>query len=107
MKNKPNTSPEADLLTPNLKVIDSANSIVLALKNPLRQKILKILLADSQVPVNIIIKKTKGEQSSQHLGILREVKIVTTIRKGRSILYSINQRRLNYLISRIREMATD
>lgn len=104
---KTNKTPATpDLITSNLKAIDTANSIVIALRNPLRQKILRLLLVDSKVPVNVIIKKTKGEQSiiSQHLGILRETGLVTTIRKGRSIHYSIDQRRLNYLLGRVKEI---
>lgn len=95
-----------DLLSTNLKAIDKANSIMIALRNPLRQKILKLLLANPNMQVGIIIQKTKGEQSiiSQHLGILRKWKIVTTVRKGRSIYYSVNHWRLTFLINRVQQM---
>ncbi len=98
----------ASLTPQEIKAINNANSIMIALRNPLRQRIIKLLLASPNMPVNNIIQKTKGEQSiiSQHLGILREWKVVTTIREGRSIRYSINNRRLNYLLNRVCEIAS-
>lgn len=83
-----------------------ANFLILALRNPLRQRMLKFIIANPKTPVNAIVAKINDDQSiiSQHLGILREAGIVTTLRKGRSIHYSINQRRLSYLIGRIQEI---
>src|ERR1043165_1923894 len=102
MKNTKNLSP-AHIISDRQKSIEAANTLIVALRNPLRQKILKLILAKPNMPVNEIIHKTQGEQSiiSQHLGILRQAELVTFIRKGKSIMYTANLRRLKVVLNRI------
>ena len=90
----------ADILQANLHPIKTANFLTKAVNNSLRQKIISILLANGQMPVHELCEKLDTEQSvmSQHLAILRKAKLVTPERKGKSILYSVNELYLQEVI---------
>lgn len=87
--------------------IDKAMRLVRALHNPVRRKIITHLQADGEVPVHKFVERQKQEQSiiSQHLGILRENKLVRTRRDGKLIYYSLNVRNMNAAIKLIEKMA--
>ena len=70
--------------------------VLRALKNNLRQKILKLIHQQQTITVTEIYIKLRIEQSvaSQHLKILRDAKIVDTQRDGKKIYYTINYSRM-------------
>ena len=70
--------------------------IIRALKNNLRQKILRLVHKHQRITVTEIYTQLKIEQSvtSQHLRILRDARLVNAQRDGKQIYYSINYERL-------------
>ncbi len=66
--------------------------ILRALNHKLRQQILKMIDDKQKVHVTEIYVKLRIEQSvaSQHLAILRRAGIVSTVRDGKFIWYSVN-----------------
>lgn len=69
-----------------------ASLILRALNHKLRQQILKMIDDKQKVHVTEIYVKLRIEQSvaSQHLAILRRAGIVSTVRDGKFIWYSVN-----------------
>ena len=72
--------------------IKKAVLLLRAIEHPLRQKILQFMSSKVQVYVTEVHTEFKVEQSvaSDHLGILRDAKLVLAQRKGRFIYYSVN-----------------
>lgn len=70
--------------------------VLRALKNNLRQKILKLIHQQQTITVTEIYSKLRIEQSvaSQHLRILRDAQIVDARRDGKKIYYTINYSKL-------------
>jgi DNA-binding transcriptional ArsR family regulator len=70
-----------------------------AVNNKLRDQILHLLHKNQKLAVTSIYHTLSIEQSvaSQHLAILRKANLVSTIRDGRSIYYSINYKKLDEL----------
>lgn len=82
-----------------------------AIKHPLRQSILSLILQSKRIHVTDIYIKLRKEQSviSQHLRILHASNLVTTEREGKFIYYSINQetiRLIDQIITEIQELET-
>lgn len=77
--------------------IKKASLILRSLNHKLRQQIIKLINESEKLTVTEIYVKLRLEQSvaSQHLAILRRSGIVSTLREGKFIFYSINQLRLN------------
>ena len=72
--------------------VKTAAMILRAVNHKLRQQILKLLQENKTMIVTDIYVKLRLEQSvaSQHLAILRRANIVTTVRVGKQIHYSLN-----------------
>ena len=100
------SSTRKNLITQHQKSIGAANDLIVALRSPLRQKILKLLLTKPNMQVNEIAKRTKLDKTmvSQHLGKLRKAKLVTFIRQGRFIIYSVNLMRLKTVLNRVEDL---
>jgi DNA-binding transcriptional ArsR family regulator len=76
-----------------------AAMILRALNHKLRQEIVKLIDEHKKVTVTEIYVKLRLEQSvaSQHLAILRRASIVTTIREGKFIYYTVDYNRLEQI----------
>lgn len=70
--------------------------ILRALNHKLRQQILKLLDERRKVTVTEIYIELRLEQSvtSQHLAILRRAGLVSALREGKFIYYTINYKRI-------------
>jgi DNA-binding transcriptional ArsR family regulator len=66
-----------------------------AVAEPKRRRVLEAL-ADGERPVNDIVRMLKWPQPmvSKHLGVLKEVGLVSVRRLGRQRMYSVNAQRL-------------
>lgn len=89
----------------NLKYLDQANQTIRALAHALRLDILSYIDQHPGTNVNSIYNALELEQSitSQHLRILRQAELVSYVREGKQILYSLNYPRLHSLQSAIQE----
>ena len=83
---------EADYLR-----IKKAALVLRALNHKLRQQIIKTIHEHKRITVNELYVKLRLEQSvaSQHLAILRKAEIVSTVREGKFIFYTINEDRIH------------
>jgi DNA-binding transcriptional ArsR family regulator len=83
--------------------IDIAESMLRAIKHPLRMKIISFIDKSREVNVNKIYKALKIEQSvaSQQLRILRDDAIVLAHKKGKFVFYSVNYRTLEKIMKSI------
>ena len=70
--------------------------ILRALNHKLRQQMIKLLDENTKMTVTEIYVKLRLEQSvaSQHLAILRRAGIVSTLRDGKFIYYTVNYSRV-------------
>ena len=82
---------EADYLR-----IKKAALVLRALNHKLRQQIIKTIHDHKRITVTELYVKLRLEQSvaSQHLAILRKADIVSTVREGKFIFYTINEDRI-------------
>ena len=76
--------------------LKKAALILRAMNHKLRQQIIRLLDEHKKMTVTEIYVKLRLEQSvaSQHLAILRRAGIVTTVRDGKFIFYSVNYTRV-------------
>ena len=76
-----------------------AAMILRALNNKLRQLIIKTVYENRNITVTELFIKLRIEQSvaSQHLSILKKAGIVSTLRAGKYVHYSVNTTRLEYI----------
>jgi DNA-binding transcriptional ArsR family regulator len=83
----------------NAAYIKNAALLLRAIDHPLRQKILEFAHLYTRVSVTEVHTKFRIEQSvaSDHLAILRNAKLVITVREGRFIYYSVNYPQLDKL----------
>ena len=90
-------SKEANFLEIDYNNIKKATLILRSLNHKLRQQIVKLIHESKKLTVTEIYVKLRLEQSvaSQHLAILRKSGIVSTLRDGKFIFYSINQLRID------------
>jgi len=84
----------------NNKNLDAASSVMRALTHPIRLRLIGFIDQNKRINVNKIYKTLKMEQSvaSQHLRILREVKLVQAERKGKFIFYTVNYKKLEGIV---------
>jgi len=83
------------------------NTIFKALNDPTRRKILK-LLKDKDLTAGEIAEKFNMTKPSisHHLDILKQAKLITSVKKGQFIIYSINTTVLDELINFFYELKT-
>ena len=76
--------------------IKKAALVLRALNHKLRQQIIKTISDHKRITVTELYVKLRLEQSvaSQHLAILRKADIVSTVREGKFIFYTINEDRI-------------
>ena len=77
--------------------VKKASLILRAINHDLRQIIIKTIYQNKKISVTELYSSLRIEQSvaSQHLALLRRAEIVTTIREGKFIYYSLNFPRIN------------
>ena len=76
--------------------LSKAAGLLRACTHPLRIKLLLYIHGHKTINVNNIYRSMKLEQSitSQHLRLLREAQVVTAVRNGKFIFYTVNYSRL-------------
>lgn len=81
--------------------------VLRAINHKLRQQIIDLLDANSQMTVTDIYIKLRLEQSvaSQHLAILRRAGVVITERNGKFIYYSLDENRLEQINGLVEQLA--
>ena len=86
--------------------VKKAALLLRAINNSLRQKILEFIHLHSRATVTQVHRQFNIEQSvaSDHLGILKQAKLVLNERQGRFIFYSVNYEELNRIHSLITEI---
>ena len=99
-----NSQSEIKLIYPELRKIVL---VLRAINHDLRKEIVRLLSIQDKMTVTQLYVKLRLEQSvaSQHLAILRKAGIVTTIRDGKFIYYSLNQDRLEEINELAKELA--
>lgn len=80
--------------------------VLRAINHELRQQIVKLLDDYGRLTVTEIYVKLRLEQSvaSQHLALLRRSGVVTTIRDGKFIYYSIDKERIAEISRLLKEL---
>lgn len=86
--------------------IKKAALVLRALNHKLRQLILQTIDEHKRITVTEIYVKLRLEQSvaSQHLAILRKAEIVSTVREGKFIFYTINEDRIADINKFVKEL---
>ena len=89
------TSSDSDIMI-NYDTLRRSVLILRAINHQLRQEIIQLLEDKGKMTVTEIYIKLRLEQSvaSQHLAILRRAAILSTIRDGKFIYYSLNKDRI-------------
>lgn len=87
---------EADFLK-----IKKAALVLRAINHKLRQLIVQTIYEHKRISVTDLYVKLRLEQSvaSQHLAILRKADIVSTVREGKFIFYTVNLDRIDEIKS--------
>lgn len=88
--------------------VKSAAMTLRAINHKLRQQIIRLLEENKRMNVTDIYVKLRLEQSvaSQHLAILRRANIVTTVREGKFIHYSLNHNRIAAVAKFVTDLIT-
>lgn len=75
--------------------------VLRAINHRLRQRIVQTIYEHKRISVTDLYIKLRLEQSvaSQHLAILRKADIVSTIREGKFIFYTVNTDRIEELLA--------
>lgn len=91
------------------KELGKASGLLRACTHPLRMKLLTYIHSHKRINVNNIYRTMQLEQSitSQHLKILRDARVVTAVRDGKFIFYSLNYNRLALLESCMKKYFKD
>jgi ArsR family transcriptional regulator, virulence genes transcriptional regulator len=86
--------------------IKKAALVLRAINHKLRQLILKTIDEHKRITVTELYVKLRLEQSvaSQHLAILRKAEIVNTVREGKFIFYTINEKRIEEINNFVKEL---
>jgi ArsR family transcriptional regulator, virulence genes transcriptional regulator len=86
--------------------IKKAALVLRAINHKLRQLILKTIDEHKRITVTELYVKLRLEQSvaSQHLAILRKADIVNTVREGKFIFYTINEKRIEEINKFVKEL---
>ncbi len=92
------TKEEIHVIFPDLKKM---LLITRALEHDIRKKMINLLCDQTKMTVTEVYLKMKIEQSvaSQHLAILRKADVVSSIRDGKFIYYSLNKSQLEKIAS--------
>lgn len=87
---------EAKQTPMNLRAIKKSLQYLKAINHPLRQRILALIEEREMINVTKLYVELRIEQSvaSQHLSVLRNLKIIKATRSGKYTYYSINQKNL-------------
>ena len=82
-----------------MSTIDELAETFKLLSDPTRLHLVRLLAGDKKLCVNALARKLGVTQSaiSQHLRLLRQAGLVTSLRQGSFIHYSLKPRRLNAL----------
>jgi len=82
--------------------------VLRAINHDLRQQIVKLLDENGRLTVTEIYVKLRLEQSvaSQHLALLRRSGVVTTVRDGKFIYYSIDKERIAEISRLLKELVS-
>ena len=80
--------------------------ILRAVNHKLRQQMIRLIDEYKQITVTELYVKLRLEQSvaSQHLAILRRAGIVTTVRDGKFIYYSVNYPRVTEVVKYVDDL---
>lgn len=86
--------------------IKKAALVLRAINHKLRQQIIKTIYEHKRISVTDLYVKLRLEQSvaSQHLAILRKADIVSTIREGKFIFYTVNQDRIEDIMTIVKNL---
>jgi DNA-binding transcriptional ArsR family regulator len=89
------------------KQLKQASRVFRAINHDLRLSMVRLLAESGKLTVTQIYFKLRIEQSvaSQHLAILRDSKLLNFTREGKNIYYSLNEERIQALISSIEMLA--
>lgn len=81
--------------------VKKAALVLRAINHKLRQLIIKTIYDYKRISVTDLYVKLRLEQSvaSQHLAILRKADVVTTVREGKFIYYTVNQERIEDIMN--------
>ena len=81
----------------NYEAVKKAAMILRAINHKHRQQIIKLLEENKRMKVTAIYVKLRLTQpiASQHLAVLRSARILTFMREGQVIFYSLNYKRIN------------
>jgi DNA-binding transcriptional ArsR family regulator len=92
-----------DIDYPNIK---KAATVLRALNNKLRQKVIQTIHENMRLSVTQLYEKLRLEQSlaSQHLAILRNAGILSTEREGKFVFYSISSSRIESINKFVRNL---
>ncbi|MFS8083164.1 MAG: ArsR/SmtB family transcription factor [Ginsengibacter sp.] len=79
--------------------IKKAALVLRAINHKLRQQFIKTINEHGRITVTELYVQLRLEQSvaSQHLAILRRAGVVSTIREGKFIFYTINEERVEQI----------
>ncbi len=90
------------------KMLKFADSLMRTLNNPMRQRILQLLLESPGITVTEIYSKLRMTQSmgSEQLRILRKLNVVTVEMDGRKRKYSINNHVLDTALEKIKDLTS-
>jgi ArsR family transcriptional regulator, zinc-responsive transcriptional repressor len=90
----------------NVAIIKAMAQIVRSLNNPIRVKIINLLMERGRMNVTQIYSFLNMDQSycSQHLAILRRQGILIGDYEGKERFYSVDETRLDYILSLGRDL---
>lgn len=97
----PPVSSQTNLLPVDASRINAASFIAKSVNNTFRQRVIALLLSNTQMAVKDLCNQLNTEQSivSQHLALLRKANLVQARRHGKSVLYSANEHQLRQVIN--------
>lgn len=92
---------EGPLTESDFLKVKKAALVLRAINHKLRQQIIQTIYEHKRISVTDLYVKLRLEQSvaSQHLAILRRADIVSTIREGKFIFYTVNHDRIDEIKS--------
>lgn len=86
--------------------IKKAALVLRAINHRLRQSIIQTIFEHKRISVTDLYVKLRLEQSvaSQHLAILRKADIVSTVREGKFIYYTVNEERISEIMHFVNDL---
>lgn len=89
-----------------MSTIDELADTFKLLADPTRLRLVRLLAGDKQLCVNALARKLGVTQSavSQHLRLLRQADLVTSLRQGSFMHYSLKPRKLSALQATLRDL---